>query len=138
MKSLGYVGYTTPFTCNDFSFETADGHGLLESAVITSPSFMNDLGCFVLSGKDPTLPCVMRLDFASEYHLTYLPAGDVDGNGILDMRDIVLMNRYITQKSENICPAAVSEKFAVSGEINIESNDLAQLRQMILCKIPNI
>ena len=54
-------------------------------------------------------------------------AGDADGNGEVDIRDLVRMKRYISDADIEIDPAA---DINIDGDINAE--DLSELRIMLL------
>ena len=85
MATLGYHGYESPFACSDSRFEP-EGHGILdgiEEAVTFSPH-----GCFIISNDGARY----RIELSDAPTLVPLPDGDVDGNGVADARDLLLVH----------------------------------------------
>ena len=105
MAALGYVGYTAERICNDTSFEREDGRGVLEN--IHGEVKLYDGIIYAIDEERR----VLRLDFVSDCNLTPLPRSDANGDGTLDLFDLIHIRKYIDGKEEHLSPATLPENF---------------------------
>ena len=65
----------------------------------------------------------------ADFHTALLNTGDINGDGVIDIRDLISLKKYFAKQSEVVVP---QECLDVSGDGEINSDDLVALRQKLL------
>lgn len=65
----------------------------------------------------------------ADFHTALLNIGDINGDGVIDIRDLISLKKYFAKQSEVVVP---QECLDVSGDGEINSDDLVALRQKLL------
>lgn len=65
----------------------------------------------------------------ADFHTTLLNTGDINGDDVIDIRDLISLKKYFAKQSEAVVP---QECLDVSGDGEINSDDLVALRKKLL------
>ncbi len=68
----------------------------------------------------------------ADFHTALLNTGDINGDGVIDIRDLISLKKYFAKQSEAVVP---QECLDVSGDGEINSYDLVALRQKLLFQL---